>query len=236
MNLASADRSIPSPPRASGTSVRSRCARTRSRSSSASSPRSGSGSGAGWPAADGGEITDLAIWAVPFGMVGGRLYHVITDWQLYFPNNPWGALYVWRGGLGIWGAIALGAVGVAIGARRKGIRLLPVLDAIAPGVLVAQALGRWGNYFNQELFGRPDRPAVGAGDRPGLPARGLLRRRDLPPDVPLRVPVVPGRVRGGGVGRPPVPARPRPGGGALRHGLHRRARLDRGAADRRRRR
>ncbi len=88
-------------------------------------------------------------------MVGGRLYHVITDWQLYFPDNPWASLYVWRGGLGIWGAIALGAVGVVIGARRKGIRLLPVLDAIAPGVLVAQALGRWGNYFNQELFGRP---------------------------------------------------------------------------------
>jgi len=102
-----------------------------------------------------GEITDLAIWGVPFGLVGGRLYHVITDYQLYFPDNPWGALYVWRGGLGIWGAIALGAVGIAIGARRKGIRLLPVLDAIAPGVLVAQALGRWGNYFNQELFGRP---------------------------------------------------------------------------------
>jgi prolipoprotein diacylglyceryl transferase len=102
-----------------------------------------------------GEVTDLAIWAVPFGMVGGRLYHVVTDWQLYFPDNPWAALYVWRGGLGIWGAIALGAVGVVIGARRKGIKLLPVLDAIAPGVLVAQALGRWGNYFNQELFGRP---------------------------------------------------------------------------------
>jgi prolipoprotein diacylglyceryl transferase len=102
-----------------------------------------------------GEVTDLAIWAVPFGMVGGRLYHVATDWQLYFPDNPWAALYVWRGGLGIWGAIALGAVGVVIGARRKRIKLLPVLDAIAPGVLVAQALGRWGNYFNQELFGRP---------------------------------------------------------------------------------
>ena len=102
-----------------------------------------------------GEVTDLAIWAVPFGMVGGRLYHVITDWQLYFPDNPWAALYVWRGGLGIWGAIALGAVGVVIGARRKGILLPPVLDAIAPGVLVAQAIGRWGNYFNQELFGKP---------------------------------------------------------------------------------
>ncbi|MFL6003870.1 MAG: prolipoprotein diacylglyceryl transferase [Nocardioides sp.] len=104
-----------------------------------------------------GEVSDLAVWAVPFGLVGGRLYHVITDYQLYFggDNNPVTALYLWRGGLGVWGAIAMGALGVVIGARRKGIKLLPVLDAMAPGVLVAQAIGRWGNWFNQELFGRP---------------------------------------------------------------------------------
>ncbi len=104
-----------------------------------------------------GEVTDLALWAVPFGLVGGRLYHVATDYQLYFgeDRNPITALYVWRGGLGIWGAVALGAIGVMIGARRSGIRVLPMLDAIAPGVLVAQALGRWGNWFNQELFGGP---------------------------------------------------------------------------------
>jgi prolipoprotein diacylglyceryl transferase len=104
-----------------------------------------------------GEVTDLALWAVPFGVVGGRLYHVITDHDLYFGegNSPIQALYVWRGGLGIWGAIALGAVGVWIGARRKGIRVPAVLDAMAPGVLVAQAMGRWGNWFNQELFGKP---------------------------------------------------------------------------------
>jgi prolipoprotein diacylglyceryl transferase len=104
-----------------------------------------------------GEISDLAVWAVPFGLVGGRLYHVATDYQLYFGDgeNPVTALYIWRGGLGVWGAIAMGALGVVIGARRKGIRLLPVLDAMAPGVLVAQAVGRWGNWFNQELFGGP---------------------------------------------------------------------------------
>ncbi|WP_104107382.1 prolipoprotein diacylglyceryl transferase [Nocardioides sp. 616] len=104
-----------------------------------------------------GEIQDLAVWGVPFGLVGGRLYHVATDYQLYFGEgrDPINALYVWRGGLGVWGAVALGAVGVAIGARLKGIRLLPVLDAVAPGVLVAQAIGRWGNWFNQELYGRP---------------------------------------------------------------------------------
>lgn len=104
-----------------------------------------------------GEVQDLAVWAVPFGLVGGRLYHVATDHQLYFgpDGNPWQALYIWRGGLGVWGSIALGAVGVLIGARLKGIRIWPVLDTLAPGVLVAQALGRWGNWFNQELYGRP---------------------------------------------------------------------------------
>lgn len=104
-----------------------------------------------------GDVQDIAIWAVPFGLVGGRLYHVLTDSQLYFGagDNPIEALYVWRGGLGVWGAIGLGAVGAIIGAKRKGIKLLPVLDALAPGVLVAQALGRVGNWFNQELFGRP---------------------------------------------------------------------------------
>ena len=104
-----------------------------------------------------GEVSDLALWAVPFGLVGGRLYHVVTDYQLYFgeDRNPVTALYIWRGGLGIWGAIALGALGVVIGARLKGLRVLPLLDALAPGVLLAQALGRWGNWFNQELYGAP---------------------------------------------------------------------------------
>jgi prolipoprotein diacylglyceryl transferase len=104
-----------------------------------------------------GEVSDLAVWAVPFGLVGARLYHVATDWELYFGpgENPVTALYLWRGGLGVWGGIALGAVGVVIGARLRGIKLLPLLDAMAPGVLVAQAIGRWGNWFNQELYGRP---------------------------------------------------------------------------------
>ncbi len=104
-----------------------------------------------------GDVQDLAVWAVPFGIVGARLYHVITDAGLYFGdgNNPVSALYVWQGGLGIWGGVALGALGVVIGARIKGIKLLPVLDAMAPGVLIAQALGRWGNWFNQELYGKP---------------------------------------------------------------------------------
>lgn len=103
-----------------------------------------------------GAVADVAMWAVPFGVVGGRLYHVMTDNDLYFGagRHPIEALYIWRGGLGIWGAIALGAVGAMIGARRRGISILPFLDAVAPGILVAQALGRWGNWFNQELYGR----------------------------------------------------------------------------------
>ena len=106
-----------------------------------------------------GTITDLAVWAVPFGLVGGRLYHVITDWQIYFgpdaPKRPIDALFIWEGGLGIWGAIALGALGVWIACRRSGISFTAVADTLAPGVAVAQAIGRWGNYFNQELFGGP---------------------------------------------------------------------------------
>ncbi|HYY43812.1 MAG TPA: prolipoprotein diacylglyceryl transferase [Actinomycetota bacterium] len=102
-------------------------------------------------------VADIAVWAVAFGFVGGRLYHVLTDPQLYFCDacEPIRALYVWEGGLGIWGAIALGAVGAYAGCRFKGIDFLAFADAAAPGVAVAQALGRWGNYFNQELYGRP---------------------------------------------------------------------------------
>lgn len=105
-----------------------------------------------------GTITDIAIWAVPFGIIGGRLYHVISDHQIYFGANGSGlvaALRIWDGGLGIWGAVAFGALGAWIGARRAGVLLPPVADAIAPGIAAAQAIGRWGNYFNQELFGRP---------------------------------------------------------------------------------
>lgn len=103
-------------------------------------------------------ITDIAIWAVPFGIVGGRLYHVLSDHQLYFgPEGagPVAALRIWDGGLGIWGAVTLGALGAWIGARRAGVLLPPVADAIAPGIALAQAIGRWGNWFNQELFGAP---------------------------------------------------------------------------------
>ena len=105
-----------------------------------------------------GVIYDIALWAVPFGLIGGRLYHVMTDWRTYFSDDGAGlagALRIWDGGLGIWGAVALGGVGAWIGCRQKGIPLPAFGDAIAPGIVLAQAIGRLGNYFNQELYGRP---------------------------------------------------------------------------------
>ncbi|HST80165.1 MAG TPA: prolipoprotein diacylglyceryl transferase [Kineosporiaceae bacterium] len=101
-------------------------------------------------------VMDIATWAVPFGVIGGRIYHVITSPQAYFGANgePIKALYIWEGGLGIWGAVVLGGVGAWIGCRRSGVKLPPFADAIAPGIVVAQAIGRWGNWFNNELYGR----------------------------------------------------------------------------------
>lgn len=103
-----------------------------------------------------GTVADISVWAVPFGLVGGRLYHVITDYQLYFSEGrDWvDAFKIWEGGLGIWGAIAFGAVGAWIGCRRRGIPLPAWADALAPGIAFAQAIGRWGNWFNQELYGK----------------------------------------------------------------------------------
>ena len=103
------------------------------------------------------QALDIIVWAVPFGIIGGRVYHVITDNQLYFGpgKDPWGAFRIWEGGLGIWGAVAFGLVGAAIGARRTGVRLATFADAAAPGLLLAQGLGRWGNWFNNELYGEP---------------------------------------------------------------------------------
>ena len=102
-------------------------------------------------------ITDVAIWAVPFGIVGGRLYHVISSPDAYFGagGEPLKAFAVWEGGLGIWGAIALGGVGAWIACRRAGVPLPPLADALAPAIALAQAAGRFGNWFNQELFGGP---------------------------------------------------------------------------------
>ena len=104
-----------------------------------------------------GMILDIALWAVPFGIVGGRIFHVLTHWDYYFYAGAdlTKVFAVWEGGLAIFGALVLGSVGAFIGARTAGIKFLAFADAIAPGVLVAQAIGRIGNYFNNELFGLP---------------------------------------------------------------------------------
>ncbi|MBW4095133.1 MAG: prolipoprotein diacylglyceryl transferase [Acidobacteria bacterium] len=104
-----------------------------------------------------GVVLDITLWAVPFGIVGGRLYHVLTDPELYFlpGKNPWNALKIWDGGLGIWGAVAVGLLGAYIGCRRTKVPFSTLMDAAAPGLLIAQGLGRWGNWFNNELYGDP---------------------------------------------------------------------------------
>ena len=100
-------------------------------------------------------VIEIVFWAVPFGIVGGRIYHVVSSPQAYFgpDGEPLRAFALWEGGLGIWGAIALGAVGAAIGCRRQNVRFSSFADVVAPALLVAQAIGRLGNWFNQELFG-----------------------------------------------------------------------------------
>jgi len=120
-----------------------------------------------------GDVMEIATWMVPFGIVGGRIYHVVTSPQAYFGEggDPVKALFIWEGGLGIWGAVFLGGVGAWIGCRRRGIPLPPFGDALAPGVVIAQAIGRLGNYANQELYGRAtDLPWAVEIDREHRPA------------------------------------------------------------------
>jgi prolipoprotein diacylglyceryl transferase len=109
-----------------------------------------------------GIVSDVAIIAVPAGVLGGRLYHVITTPEKFFGENgnPGDILKIWQGGLGIWGAISLGGVGAYLSyqllARNRSLpQFRYFADALAPGILLAQAIGRWGNWFNAELFGRP---------------------------------------------------------------------------------
>jgi prolipoprotein diacylglyceryl transferase len=110
-----------------------------------------------------GIVLDVIIWAVPLGLVGARLYHVFTHpgdyfydgadpWNITAPGNVWA---IWDGGNALFGSLIGGAVGALIGCRLAGLRLWSFADALAPGMLLAQALGRFGNYFNHELFGQP---------------------------------------------------------------------------------
>ena len=102
-------------------------------------------------------VYDVALWAIPLGIVGARLYHVVTSPEAYFGagGDPLLAFAIWNGGLGSWGGVAGGALGVWLCLRRSGQRIGPLADALVPPLLLAQAIGRWGNWFNQELFGAP---------------------------------------------------------------------------------
>lgn len=107
--------------------------------------------------AEAGIALDISLWAIPFGILGGRFFHVLTHPDDYFfPGADLLAVFrIWEGGLAIYGALILGSLGAYIGARSAGIKFTSYLDAVAPGVLLAQAIGRWGNYFNNELYGVP---------------------------------------------------------------------------------
>ncbi len=107
--------------------------------------------------ADNGVVLDIIIWAVPLGIVGARFYHVFTHiGDYFFPGaNLWNIFAIWDGGNALYGSLLGGALGAYIGCRRAGIRFWSFADALAPAMLVAQALGRFGNYFNHELFGLP---------------------------------------------------------------------------------
>lgn len=102
-------------------------------------------------------LYDVAMWAIPIGIIGARLYHVVTSPESYFGpgGDPWLIPQIWRGGLGIWGGVGAGALGAFLAVKRAGVCFGPIADSLAPALLVAQAIGRWGNWFNQELFGGP---------------------------------------------------------------------------------
>ncbi|MFF2270655.1 prolipoprotein diacylglyceryl transferase [Agromyces sp. NPDC058136] len=106
--------------------------------------------------AEPGVVLDIALWAVPLGIIGARFYHVFTHPDDYFAGQEWWTVFaIWEGGNAIYGALIGGAIGVLIGCRFTGLRFLTFADALAPGLLVAQAVGRLGNWFNHELYGAP---------------------------------------------------------------------------------
>lgn len=128
--------------------------------------------------AEQGTALDISLWAIPFGILGGRIFHVVTHPNDYFYEGAdlLSVVRIWEGGLAIYGALIFGSLGAWVGARASGIKFFSYLDAVAPGVLLAQAVGRWGNYFNNELFGIPtdlpwglEIPASNAAYPSGLP-------------------------------------------------------------------
>lgn len=129
-------------------------------------------------------VIDICIVAVPLAIIGARIFHVLTHPGFYFGagKNPWAVLFIWEGGIAIFGALIGGAIGAWIGCKWVGIRFWSFADALAPGLLLAQAIGRFGNWFNQELFGLPTNlpwglqiDAGNAAIPPGLPSGTLFQ-------------------------------------------------------------
>ena len=137
-----------------------------------------------WSAVNGDPalVADVAIWAVPAGIIGGRIYFDLTT-PKYISHHWWGAFAVWDGGLGIWGGVALAAVAGAWRVRRAGADTRQFMDAVAPALLVAQAIGRIGNYFKPGTVRRPDQPAVGLAEsrRSSGPRATRRTQRSSPP-------------------------------------------------------
>lgn len=119
-----------------------------------------------------GAVFDFLVWALVLGIVGARLYHIVTHWGDYFGagKNPLTVFAFWEGGIAIFGALIGGAIGVLIASRLTGIRFWSFADALVPGLLLAQALGRFGNWFNHELFGGPTTLPWGLEIESGNPA------------------------------------------------------------------
>ena len=121
------------------------------------------------------DASQIAMWAVPFGIIGARAYHVITDWER-FQGRLFDAVKIWQGGLGIWGGVVGGVFGGILVARKRRIGIAVGLTCVAPALALAQSIGRWGNWFNQELFGRPTtlpwalRVSAGKAQEAGFPA------------------------------------------------------------------
>ena len=140
-------------------------------------------------AAEGGDpelVLEVTLWSVLGGLIGARLYHVITSYDQL--GDEWYAPFaIWEGGLGVWGGVLVGVLVGAWVTKRRGESVLAMMDAAAPGILVAQGIGRMGNYFNQELYGGPTEPAVGPRGRPVSTVRTATSTLEgVPSHLPLR--------------------------------------------------
>ncbi len=178
-------------------------------------------------------IFRVAVWGVASGIVGARLYHVVTSWD-ELPDEWWGPFAIWKGGLGVWGGIGLGCLVGAIVARRSGVSVAKLADCVAPALLVAQGIGRFGNWWNQELFGGPTDLPWGLEIDPENRPIDHVDSGDVPPDVPVRGALVLRGRRGAAADRAAVQGT-NPAGRSLRAvrpDLQRRSRLDRDAPDR----